>query len=105
MQNWLINSDVSLHTGFYTINSFQRFHCLLDIFTQVSDQSGVLILSSFKDYLKEALALPAMVLEAPTFAYTDELVSTIFNGVMYRLRKYMPLILFKIMQVSWFADQ
>ena len=37
------------------------------------------MLGRFLEYLQEVLALPAMVLEAPTFGYTEGLASTIFT--------------------------
>lgn len=54
---------------------------LLDIFSQISDENGSLVFSRFTEYLQEVLALPTMVLESPTFGYTEGLAATIFDGV------------------------
>ncbi|XP_067097201.1 dystrobrevin, beta a isoform X1 [Osmerus mordax] len=40
------------------------------VFSQVSDSSGVLLLSKFDWYLREALKLPSAVHEGPSFSYT-----------------------------------
>ncbi|XP_035706048.1 dystrobrevin-1 isoform X6 [Folsomia candida] len=50
------------------------------VFSLISDTNGCLVLSRFSEYLQECLALPAMVLESPTFGYTDGLATTIFDG-------------------------
>ncbi|CAG7731838.1 unnamed protein product [Allacma fusca] len=49
------------------------------VFSQISDENGNLVLGRFSEYLQEVLALPAMVLEAPTFGYTEGLASSIFT--------------------------
>lgn len=53
----------------------------VDIFSQVSDSNGLLMMWRFAEYLQEVLALPAAVYESPTFYYNDVLPSTIFNPV------------------------
>lgn len=52
-----------------------------DIFSQISDSNGHLILWRFSEYLQEVLALPAAVYESPSFSYSDDLANTIFNTV------------------------
>ena len=42
----------------------------VDVFSQVSDSSGVLLLSKFDWYLREALKLPSAVHVGPSFSYT-----------------------------------
>lgn len=41
-----------------------------DVFSQVSDSNGVLVLSKFDSFLREALKLPTAVHEGPSFGYT-----------------------------------
>lgn len=53
----------------------------VDVFSQVSDSNGLLMMWRFAEYLQEVLALPAAVYESPTFYYDDVLPSTIFNPV------------------------
>jgi len=62
--------------------SFYFLFEIPDIFSLISDASGCLVLSRFSEYLQEVLALPSMVLESPTFGYTDGLAMTIFDGVL-----------------------
>ena len=52
-----------------------------DIFAQISDSNGHLILWKFKEYLREVLALPAAVYESPSFSYSEDLATSIFNTV------------------------
>ncbi|KAG1671519.1 Dystrobrevin beta [Nymphon striatum] len=49
------------------------------IFSQISDGSGQMILSKFKDFLKVVLALPASVFEAPSFSFQENLAENIFD--------------------------
>jgi len=56
---------------------------LSDFFAQISDAQGYLVLSRFTEFLEEILAMPAMVLESPTFGYTEGMASTIFDGVSF----------------------
>lgn len=51
------------------------------MFTQISDSSGYLIRSKFKDYLRDILALPEAVYEGPSFGFTDAAVRSCFDGV------------------------
>lgn len=49
----------------------QYFMCVcVDVFSQVSDSSGVLVQSKFDGFLREALKLPTAVHEGPSFGYT-----------------------------------
>lgn len=52
-----------------------------DVFSQISDSNGHLALTRFSEYLQEVLALPAAVFESPSFAYSDNLATHIFDGV------------------------
>lgn len=54
------------------------------MFSQISDSNGHLALTRFSEYLQEVLALPAAVFESPSFAYSDNLATHIFDGVRYR---------------------
>lgn len=56
-------------------------HLFSDMFSQISDSNGHLILWKFDEYLKEVLALPAAVYESPSFSYSSELANTVFNTV------------------------
>ncbi|KAM7367632.1 hypothetical protein PAMP_013918 [Pampus punctatissimus] len=48
------------------------------VFSQVSDSSGVLVLSKFDSFLREALKLPTAVHEGPSFGYTHTLARSCF---------------------------
>uniref|UniRef100_A0A3B4TVW5 Dystrobrevin n=1 Tax=Seriola dumerili TaxID=41447 RepID=A0A3B4TVW5_SERDU len=48
------------------------------VFSQVSDSSGVLVLSKFDGFLREALKLPTAVHEGPSFGYTHTLARSCF---------------------------
>lgn len=50
----------------------------IDVFSQVSDSSGVLVQSKFDAFLKEALKLPTAVHEGPSFGYTQTLAHSCF---------------------------
>ncbi|XP_064607388.1 dystrobrevin beta-like isoform X2 [Liolophura sinensis] len=50
------------------------------MFTQISDSSGYLIRSKFKDYLRDILALPEAVYEGPSFGFSDAAVRSCFDG-------------------------
>lgn len=52
-----------------------------DIFSQISDSNGHMVVWKFTEYLQEVLALPAAVYESPSFNYSDGLANTIFPGV------------------------
>ena len=60
-----------------------QYFCVLDIFSQISDGNGQLVLWRFEEYLQEVLALPAAVYESPSFHYTPELSANIFARVSY----------------------
>ncbi|XP_045142918.1 dystrobrevin beta isoform X4 [Echinops telfairi] len=48
------------------------------VFSQMSDSNGLMILSKFDQFLKEALKLPTAVFEGPSFGYTEHSVRTCF---------------------------
>ncbi|XP_061125941.1 dystrobrevin beta-like isoform X7 [Syngnathus typhle] len=48
------------------------------VFSQVSDSSGVMVLSRFDHFLLEALKLPSAVHEGPSFGYTNNMVRSCF---------------------------
>lgn len=50
-----------------------------DIFSQISDTTGIMEWTKFVDYLREALALPTAVFEGPTFGYTDLAAKSCFD--------------------------
>lgn len=52
-----------------------------DVFSQISDGNGHLAMTRFSEYLKEVLALPAAVFESPSFSYSENLSTHIFDGV------------------------
>lgn len=53
--------------------------CLLsDIFSQISDSSGVMMFAKFDQFLREVLRLPTAVFEGPSFGYTEHSVRTCF---------------------------
>lgn len=52
--------------------------CVPDVFSQVSDSSGVMVLSKFDHFLLEALKLPCAVQERPSFGYTNNIVHSCF---------------------------
>lgn len=80
LANLWINFDVSIYAVFSNIIIYIF---LLDVFSQVSDSNGLLMMWRFAEYLQEVLALPAAVYESPTFYYDDVLPSTIFSPVKY----------------------
>lgn len=49
-----------------------------DIFSQISDSTGLLMHNKLSDFLREILAIPAAVYESPSFSYTDSLDAEIF---------------------------
>lgn len=53
----------------------------LDVFSQISDTSGVMDYHKFGDYLREVLALPTAVFEGPTFGFSDAAVKQCFDSV------------------------
>ena len=54
---------------------------LTDVFSQISDGNGHMVVWRFAEYLQEVLALPAAVYESPSFNYTEGLATSIFPGV------------------------
>ncbi|KAG6457831.1 hypothetical protein O3G_MSEX010492, partial [Manduca sexta] len=72
--NWLLSA---YSTGIAPVRS--RGGSLVDIFSQLSDGNGHLLMKRLSDYLREVLALPAAVYESPSFNYNDTLALTIFN--------------------------
>ncbi|XP_067337214.1 dystrobrevin beta-like isoform X2 [Channa argus] len=48
------------------------------VFSQVSDSKGVLVLSKFDGFLREALKLPTALHEGPSFGYTHTLTRSCF---------------------------
>ncbi|XP_028253855.1 dystrobrevin beta-like isoform X4 [Parambassis ranga] len=48
------------------------------VFSQVSDSGGVLVLSKFDSFLREALRLPTVLHEGPSFGYTHTVASSCF---------------------------
>ncbi|CAL8069543.1 unnamed protein product [Orchesella dallaii] len=70
----------SVKVGLVTLCSGKLIDKLRYIFSQISDSNGSLVLPRFAEYLQEVLALTAMVLETPTFGYTEGLATTIFDG-------------------------
>ncbi len=51
---------------------------LSDIFSQISDSSGVMMFAKFDQFLREVLKLPTAVFEGPSFGYTEHSVRTCF---------------------------
>lgn len=49
-----------------------------DIFSQISDSSGVMMFAKFDQFLREVLKLPTAVFEGPSFGYTEHSVRTCF---------------------------
>lgn len=70
---------------FFNIFFSETIYSFSDIFSQISDTNGHLILWKFSEYLKEVLALPAAVYESPSFSYSDDLANSIFNTVNFIL--------------------
>ncbi len=66
-----------LHTVFAK-NSKSDICCLSDIFSQISDSSGVMMFAKFDQFLREVLKLPTAVFEGPSFGYTEHSVRTCF---------------------------
>lgn len=49
-----------------------------DIFSQISDSSGLMMFAKFDQLLREVLKLPTAVFEGPSFGYTEHSVRTCF---------------------------
>lgn len=61
----------------------------VDVFSQVSDSSGVLVQSKFDGFLREALKLPTALHEGPSFGYTHTLARSCFPQ---HVRSHTPSI-------------
>ncbi|XP_063076575.1 dystrobrevin alpha isoform X1 [Engraulis encrasicolus] len=48
------------------------------VFSQISDNTGIMIYSQFDQFLSEVLKLPATVFEGPSFGYTEQTTRTCF---------------------------
>ncbi|VDO83454.1 unnamed protein product [Soboliphyme baturini] len=59
------------------------------IFSQISDNSGVMDYRKFCEYLREVLALPAAVFEGPTFSFSENAVKMCFEAVKATMRIYL----------------
>ena len=66
----------------YNYRMFLTF-AISDIFTQISDSSGLLVRQKFEQYLQDILALPTAVFEGPSFGYNDTAVRACFDMVTY----------------------
>ncbi|XP_042238714.1 dystrobrevin beta-like isoform X3 [Homarus americanus] len=71
----------SVKVALATLCSSKPLDKLRYIFSQISDGNGHLSLTRFSEYLKEVLALPAAVFESPSFSYSENLVTHIFDGI------------------------
>uniref|UniRef100_A0A8C9YKP3 Dystrobrevin n=1 Tax=Sander lucioperca TaxID=283035 RepID=A0A8C9YKP3_SANLU len=65
-------------TFFFAKNIQSDICCLLDIFSQISDSSGIMMFAKFDQFLREVLKLPTAVFEGPSFGYTEHSVRTCF---------------------------
>lgn len=91
-------SIVSIHRNVKSLFALQIFQninsgifCLSDIFSQISDSSGVMVFAKFDQFLREVLKLPTAVFEGPSFGYTEHSVRTCFPqqvGAGYFLAKF-----------------
>nr|XP_053653124.1 dystrobrevin beta-like isoform X4 [Cherax quadricarinatus] len=89
--NWLLSAYdkddegklrvFSVKVALATLCSSKPLDKLRYIFSQISDGNGHLSLSRFSEYLKEVLSLPAAVFESPSFSYSENLVTHIFDGI------------------------
>ncbi|KAL2097791.1 hypothetical protein ACEWY4_006998 [Coilia grayii] len=48
------------------------------VFSQISDNTGIMIYSQFDQFLREVLKLPVTVFEGPSFGYTEQTTRTCF---------------------------
>ena len=78
------NDKTSCHV--YNNRMFLIF-AISDIFTQISDSSGLLVRQKFEQYLQDILALPTAVFEGPSFGYNDTAVRACFDMVTYLYNK------------------
>ncbi|XP_047491124.1 dystrobrevin beta-like isoform X4 [Penaeus chinensis] len=89
--NWLLSAYdkenegklrvFSVKVALATLCNSKPLDKLRYVFSQISDSNGHLALTRFSEYLQEVLALPAAVFESPSFAYSDNLATHIFDGV------------------------
>ncbi|XP_050693367.1 dystrobrevin beta-like isoform X3 [Eriocheir sinensis] len=89
--NWLLSAYdhddegklrvFSVKVALATLCSSKPLDKLRYIFSQISDGNGHLSLNRFSEYLKEVLSLPAAVFESPSFSYSENLVTHIFDGI------------------------
>ncbi|XP_076329774.1 dystrobrevin beta-like isoform X3 [Tachypleus tridentatus] len=63
------------------------------VFSLICDASGHMVYSKFVDFLREVLALPCSVLESPTFAYSDSLPGTIFDGSKVTVNDFLHILM------------
>lgn len=59
------------------------------VFSLLADSGGHLIPGRFAHFLEEALALPASVLESPTFHYTESLPAAIFDHARVTVNDFL----------------
>lgn len=52
-----------------------------DVFSQISDSTGIMEWDKFKDYLQQVLALATAVFEGPTFGYSETALQQCFQKV------------------------
>uniref|UniRef100_A0A669CJI1 Dystrobrevin, beta a n=1 Tax=Oreochromis niloticus TaxID=8128 RepID=A0A669CJI1_ORENI len=62
------------------------------VFSQVSDPNGVLVLSKFDQFLREALKLPTAVYEGPSFGYTQTLARSCFPQQRVMLNMFLDIV-------------
>lgn len=71
-----------------------------DIFSQISDSSGIMVHSQFDQFLREVLKLPMAVFEGPSFGYTEQAARTCFaQQVRVSLTTVWPLITWRNLTV------
>lgn len=51
----------------------------LDIFSMISDTSGVMVYGRYDMFLREVLKLPTAVFEGPSFGYTEQSAKSCFS--------------------------
>uniref|UniRef100_A0A8D8MEQ9 Dystrobrevin beta n=1 Tax=Cacopsylla melanoneura TaxID=428564 RepID=A0A8D8MEQ9_9HEMI len=88
--NWLLSAYAveslgrirvfSIKVALATMCSGKLMDKLRYIFSQLCDCNGHLVAWKFNEYLQDVLAIPAAVLESPSFNYTDTLAQEIFSG-------------------------
>lgn len=88
--NWLLSAYAveglgrirvfSIKVALATMCSGKLMDKLRYIFSQLCDCNGHLVAWKFNEYLQDVLAIPAAVLESPSFSYTDSLAQEIFSN-------------------------